>query len=333
MDILRPAAFEEHIPLYDRLVWQTSGIDRYCSSSGWVLSAHEAFHGDHDPIFLTCNDGYGLFFQQQVFKWGRMLLPLESSWFLGCPLISDQPLKMIPNFRETLQSGALIWDACVVSGIAMGSPMFTAIVNHFSNDHQLRQGPGVVRHMGDLRGGLDDYLARRGKRFCKNIRRTCRLAESEGLTFQWWSKPLDRAEADDLFNRVMKVEAISWKGTTGVGINSGTMRAFYYKMIQRQAPNGIIRLGFAQQGGRDVGYILGGVMGSVYRGYQFSFEPVLSRISPGNWMQYQAIQRLCKENVLFYDLGSDLEYKRKWADITFDTTSLIIARKGIVPEI
>ena len=47
---------------------------------------------------------------------------------------------------------------------------------------------------------------------------------------------------------------------------------FYQRALPRLAARGALRLSFARDGERDVGYVLGGVLGDTYRGLQLSYD-------------------------------------------------------------
>jgi CelD/BcsL family acetyltransferase involved in cellulose biosynthesis len=83
------------------------------------------------------------------------------------------------------------------------------------------------------------------------------------------------------------------------------------------------RLLFARREGTDLAYILGGVLGYTYRGLQFSFSQDHKRLSLGNLCQYHQIARLCEEGIDLYDLGVDVEYKRRWGETRRDTVTLV----------
>jgi CelD/BcsL family acetyltransferase involved in cellulose biosynthesis len=73
-----------------------------------------------------------------------------------------------------------------------------------------------------------------------------------------------------------------------------------------------------------VGYILGAVRGGTYRGLQLSFDEDQAGRSLGNLLQLHQMESLVEEGVTTYDLGMDMEYKRRWADDAFTTVSMAI---------
>lgn len=186
------------------------------------------------------------------------------------------------------------------------------------------KGPTTTRRVAALDGGLDGFLARRTAKFRKNLRRYERLVARTGLSFEWWNRSLTAAEGEQLFARLLAVEARGWKGSAGVGIDHGDMCTFYRELMALQGPAGAIRLGFARQDDSDQAYILGGVHRDTYRGYQFSFAAEHEALGLGNWMQLRAIEELCAEGVALYDLGSDMAYKQAWSDRPFETCALMV---------
>jgi hypothetical protein len=188
-----------------------------------------------------------------------------------------------------------------------------AVVAAFAH-HELRLGPTLRRHVASLEGGLDGYLARRGRKLRENLRRATRRANALGLTF----------EAGGTLERAVAVERRSWKGAAGTGILVPEMRAFYEVILARLGPR--TRLLFARRDGEDLGYILGGVRDGCYRGFQFSYDQRMRHVSLGGLLQLEQIAALATEGVLVYDMGIDLPYKRRWADAPVDTVTLAVVR-------
>ena len=104
------------------------------------------------------------------------------------------------------------------------------------------------------------------------------------------------------------------------------MRAFYAHMVRLLAPAGRMRLILARHEDRDIGFILGGVFAGEYRGLQFSHDVAYRHLSLGNVLQRQQIERLCREGIGLYDLGTMMEYKERWADEAFVTRLLVVLR-------
>src|SRR6185295_4564657 len=112
----------------------------------------------------------------------------------------------------------------------------------------------------------------------------------------------------------------------GVGIVTGPMHTFYQLMLPRLCARGQQRTMFAQKGGLDLGYILGAVFEGEYRGLQFSYDDEHAHLGLGGLLQYHQIVDLCEEGVARYDLGTEMDYKRRWAEDVMETEMLVLVR-------
>jgi CelD/BcsL family acetyltransferase involved in cellulose biosynthesis len=186
-----------------------------------------------------------------------------------------------------------------------------------------RWGQPTLRHVASLDGGVDGFLARRSRNFRKALRQALRHADDGGVTFES-VRATTEAEAVALYDRIQAIEARSWKAQGGVGITSGPMRDFYAHMVRRLARHGRQRTFIARQDGVDVAYVLGAVFAGEYRGLQFSYDDAHARYSLGSLCQYHQIIELCAEGVARYDLGTDMDYKRRWAEEQFQTSLLVV---------
>nr|MBA3539105.1 GNAT family N-acetyltransferase [Deltaproteobacteria bacterium] len=134
------------------------------------------------------------------------------------------------------------------------------------------------------------------------------------------------AEAGELYDRIQTVETHSWKSRDGVGISTGPMRAFYSLMLPRLCTSRQQRVIFARLGDRDVGYIFGAVFEGEYRGLQFSYDDDLSHLGIGGLLQYHQVLELCADGIGRYDLGTEMAYKRRWAEELMETEMLVLVR-------
>jgi len=300
-------------------------IDRYCSGAAWGIASREAFFPKSDALVYRCNEGFLAMLSERSDHWGVMLLPLDASWFLGCPLVGPLPDAVLARFLD--QTPGPNWDTLLISGLQQGSPLFSRLLQVVQLRHEAYKGPPAIRRIADLREGADAYLARRPRSFRANLRRLKRRAQEAGLSIQILGADYSGEGVESLFLRMMDVERRGWKGQAGVGVNAGSMRRFYHRLIRMQAPLGQTRAILVTHEGQDVGYMLGGVAFNTFRGYQFSFDDEYRALGPGNLMQWVMIEALCEEGVAFYDLGTDMEYKRRWADFAMETVSLLVPRK------
>ncbi|MFU8806973.1 MAG: GNAT family N-acetyltransferase, partial [Bradymonadaceae bacterium] len=69
-----------------------------------------------------------------------------------------------------------------------------------------------------------------------------------------------------------------------------------------------------------------GIFQDTFRGLQMSYHDDYRDHSPGSLAQLALIENLCEEGIRSYDLGSDMEYKRQWAEEGLGTVALIVRK-------
>jgi CelD/BcsL family acetyltransferase involved in cellulose biosynthesis len=310
VEALTLAQLDQEAERYDALVQASSDIDRFCSSSDWILPAANGLKPGRDPFVRRGEHGYASFMATE--HEGRAWLePLEAIWGLGCPLIGD-PVELAVELAVALQ---MVPRAVMICGLERASLRFQATASVLHHRYDLGLAPPTRRFIASLEGGLDGFLSRRTHNFRRSLSRAERRAED--IAF------VEVRDPDEGWRRILAVEGRSWKGLEGVGFASAETLEFYGKMIPRLHRRGALRLMFAQREGRDVAYILGGIFGDTYRGLQFSFADDHAHLSLGNLCQLRQIEALCDEKIGFYDLGSEVEYKRRWGEIIHETVTLL----------
>lgn len=318
---MRPASLEElkhDAAAFDASVQRTEEVDRFCSSSDWILAADEALTPGRDPwIFREENTWLAMMMDR------RQAQPLEAAWGLSCPLVGGDPDRLGRLFAEVCKQQRDAWELILLTGIVMRSRLFQRLVLELAPRYHLGVGAITRRHVADLSGGLDGFLSRRSRNLRKALRQADRRARSAGISFEC-HETADLATAMVLYQRILAVEGRSWKGRERVGIDHGPMRRFYKRIVARLASRDALRVIFARCEDRDVAYVLGGVQGDMYRGLQFSFDSEFGRYSLGSLCQIEQIQRLAAQGYLSYDLGVDLDYKDRWSDRVMDTVLLVV---------
>jgi CelD/BcsL family acetyltransferase involved in cellulose biosynthesis len=307
----------------DSAVAQTPGIDRFCSSSAWVLSAAEALMPAREPWVHQGDHGWVAMMRGRHSSGLSYVEPLELAWGLASPLVGVDAAGVADQIIALIAARVGEIQVALVPGLAGDAPILRALLGRMPQAWERRWGQPTLRHVAHLGGGVDGFLARRSRNFRKALRQAGRHATSGGVTFES-VRCRDADAADALYDRIQAVEARSWKAQGGVGITSGPMRDFYHRMLRRLARHDRQRTIFARQGDRDIAYVLGAVFAGEYRGLQFSYDDEESRFSLGSMCQLQQITELCDEGILRYDLGTDMEYKRRWAEEQFQTTLLVI---------
>ncbi|HEY4178874.1 MAG TPA: GNAT family N-acetyltransferase [Kofleriaceae bacterium] len=309
---------------FDRAVSETPGIDRFCSSSAWVLAANTALMPPRAPFAYRGKSGYFAAAQGVHPAGFQYIEPLELAWGLASPLAGADSRALCEEIIGVLLARR-DWRLAIFAGLAETGPQRKALDRLLPPSWEQRLGKPTVRHVASLEGGVDGFLSRRSRELRKSLRKSQRAAAANGLTFED-VRVNDVAGATALYARIQAVEANSWKSRDGVGIADGPMRDFYGLMLPRLAVLGQQRTVFARAGQRDVGYILGAVQETEYRGLQFSYADDLAKLGVGSLLQFHQIEALCEQGVTRYDLGTSMDYKLRWAEEIMETEMLVLVR-------
>jgi CelD/BcsL family acetyltransferase involved in cellulose biosynthesis len=309
---------------FDREVARTPAIDRFCSSSAWILAAAGSLMPARAPFTFRGAHGYFAAMRGVHPAGFPYIEPVELAWGLASPLIGADVEALVAEVVPVL-AARRDWQLAILSGLTVTGPQRRALDATLPARWERRRGQPTVRHVASLEGGIDCFLARRSRDFRKALRKSQRVAQAAGLTFEV-VRASQETDASALYDRIQRVEATSWKSRDGVGIASGPMRAFYGTMLPRLCALGQQRTIFARVADRDVGYILGAVMVGEYRGLQFSYDAEFGTLGIGGLLQLEQIGELCAEGVLRYDLGTEMDYKRRWAEEIMETEMLVLVR-------
>ena len=273
---------------WNRAAAATAQYDPFCCRTEWALSFHESF-ARHRALHLRAEGGSVLAFaERRERRLGPVLEPVESHWLCGCPLLGADAVELLDAFLAEFDDSSRP-RAVLVSGILPGSRLRRRLAAAFERRWQIfvlepNHGRGA-----SLDGGLDGFLSRRSGRLRRELRRQQRRAREHGVWFER-AAPRSAAEAESVYARMLAVEQKSWKGIGRCGMAEPPSRAFYAAMLGRLAAAGAGRVVFARRGDDDVGFVLGGVCGSVYRGQQFSYDERWQALSIGNLLQVEQVR-------------------------------------------
>ncbi|MEE2785982.1 MAG: GNAT family N-acetyltransferase [Myxococcota bacterium] len=319
MEWLNYDDLDERSLSFNRGVWSTPHIDHFCSSTYWVLPAVRHFEPDCAPFIFTHDDTFGAFMTIEQGRGLTTALPLECGWGLAAPLIGADPDRSIGLLASAWRQRTEI-DAIILAGLPPQPPWLHALSARFDRQCRIGLGERCIRRLASLSGGVDGFLSRRSAKFRRNLKAARRQVHEAGIRFESASTGTPNA----LFDRILEIEAHSWKGRLGEGLDQRPSCDFYRDMVHRLRTDNACRLLFARQGERDVGFIFGAVVAQRYRGLQMSFDHTLKSLGLGNCLQYEMIELLCAEEVDIYDLGTDMPYKARWAEATFETAIIAL---------
>lgn len=326
MKLLTQQALEERADEFDRAVCQTPAIDHFCSSTLWILPAWRAFLPNHQLWAHESDQGFVALGIGQDRNLGAYVHPLEASWALASPFVGPSPARLTRRFVELCQHTDREWDILFLSGINPESATFHELIRGFRGQYSLGLGPSSTRRVASLDDGVDGFLGRRSSKFRANLRRSRRRGQEAGIDDVYIRHVDNISQSLKLLDRALAVERRSWKADAQTGIIDGPMRVFYRDMLPRLAARGALRFLFLRLDDQDIAYCFGAIFNGTFRGLQMSFDDDYRKHSPGSLAQLKMIEYLCDEGVANYDLGSDMEYKRRWAETGLETLAVIVRR-------
>lgn len=312
------------IRAHDELVTRTNGVDRYCSSSRWMLPAYDAFSAQESIVSINLDGGNAIFQEATLGNGQRALLPLEAIWQLGCPIAASSPRDAMKSLIETLLINSPSWDFALICGIEPSSALRHAFRFHCERTFtKFRRLDDAERDIIQLQDGDESWLARRSPGFRAKLRRACRQSEDADVTFMKLN-PRGRESGLACFERLLEIERASWKAQENTGLLGEPMRTFSKKVLVDAAIREELYVIVAQKSGVDVGFVYGALFDRCYRGLQMTYASECASISLGNVLQYRMIQWMTNTDCLEYDLGSALPYKARWSDDRRHTEAYLV---------
>lgn len=311
---------------WERIALRTNQVDPFCSSPTWQLAFHDG-EGSQGYLLLEAVDNSLVAFALKHIAGGSLprgvyLAPLESAWCFGCPVLGPNGVELLVKALDFAQSVVEYPVHALISGIRPQGKLLRLLRKEFGtgntkNRYRLLRHNGGCQASASLAGGLDGFLSRRSANFRSKLKKSRRQAVDAGIYFERVA-PSSPEVARRVYGRILLVERQSWKGLGHCGMNEPGAREFYACLIMRLAALNRARVIFARHEDKDIGYILGGMAGHVYRGQQFSYVDSWRQFSIGNLMQREKISWLCEEGAVRYDMGpidnEAMRYKHLWTE-------------------
>lgn len=294
------------------------GIDPICSRSEWTIPVAAAFAADAEPLVFTGPSGHVALLEHNTPN-GPVLSGFDSVWGFATPLIGRDPVTLVDDAYGLF--AALDFHALLVSGVDATGPLFAELQ---------RLDPAgfndtANRCVADVGAGFDDWLARRSSRFRRSLNAAANRAEAREISIEH-QHPVTDAEVTAAWQRVLAVEALSWKTDAQSGLVDTNLGFFTQAMSRRFAKTGRLRVLFARLDGVDIGYVIGARVGDRYRGFQHSYDRRYPELSIGKLLQFHNLRALIDEGVQTYDMGMHMAYKESYSDRIESTITLIFTK-------
>lgn len=320
-ELLPSRSFAAHAGIYDDAVLATPHLNPVCSSSDWLLSAHQHLHRPRAVRIRRAEGQWLVLARGSLFDLGVVWQPLETGWCFACPIIGDQPAVGIELLLEHLRDQEHPLPV-FLGGVPAFSELHLALRKRLGAFGHVHSMEGLTCLRADLTDGFEAWLERRSGKFRKSLRQTTDTLERAGATFVAAPRDLD---GGSVFDRCYAVEERSWKWMVNESaLQSDECADFYRDFCIRMQAKGRLRAGFLQIQGHDIAYVFGATMGTTYRGLQMGFSESLRDLAPGNALQLAFLEHLASEGITSYDLGMDLPYKRRWSDSEHPLRNLLL---------
>lgn len=319
--LLDAGQLDAHVPAIEAAVDATPGIDHWCSGPDWVLPVRHGFGQDATPLIVHSADGFALLARYAAEDGTVVIAGFEPLWGFACPLVGPRPGQLAADVVQHLRSVDR-WDRIILPGMPADGDLARSLAGPLSALGPVGAAVGITRVVTAV-SDFDQWLAGRSRVFRRNLRQAERRAADEGVTFETIS------DQSDLMDRLLAIERRGWKGGIDDGITSPSMEIFYRTMIERLQTAGRCRTVVARLADADIGFILGGERGRRYRGLQLSYVESARHLSIGHLLQLHEMRRVCADpGIDVYDLGMEMEYKRRWAGDEEASITLVVDRTG-----
>ncbi len=316
--------FQTDIDDFEQSVVTMPDISTVCTASDWQIAAYERLQDAREPRIYRRDTTWLLWCMGPVHRFRRVLQPFEMSWAFGTPLVGESIEACVQLSLEVLLRDRPSWEMAVFSGLPEGGALAAELRRTLGAHFYSESIAGSHCDQALLHDGLEAWLERRSRNFRVGLRKSERAAQEQGISFEWIDGECDGAA---LLERILRIEQRSWKGEAGKSIyRSPAYKGFYETLCGRLGKRGLLRTIFAQRNEQDIAYAFGGVVGSVYRGFQISYNDEFAAIGLGNLLQWQQMQKLAQEGITLYDLGMEMAYKKRWADRLQRFQTLIFTR-------
>lgn len=149
----------------------------------------------------------------------------------------------------------------------------------------------------------------------QQYRRKWRKAEAIGPVALEILSPTE-AELDPLFDRIMAVEAKSWKGRAGTALLQDDKQAAFFRSFGRKmAAKGLLRLCFLTIAGQDAAMSFATVWDNRFWAIKVGYDESFAPVSPGEALLVQLISHSAEQGYTSFEFcGKDAPWTRAWAE-------------------
>lgn len=307
------------LALWQKLALTTDQVDPVCCGPAWNLTCHSVFNPYSRIFYLQSMENLLLLCEIPAAGHGMYLMPLDSGWMFGQPLLGFYSYELL---EEALEIFSRAYERPLppvfLSGVRADGPEALNLFSTFSTDFNFYRHKSIVQCSASLSGGIDGWLARRSANHRAKLRKASRRAMEAGIVFTR-HRPEHIDDGLALYKKMIEIEKRSWKGIGHCGMAESPSLEFYAALMEQYVRSRMAFVIFAMRGEEYLGFVFGGGVGGIYRGQQFSYIEEARQLSIGNLLQFEQIKWLCELGFQRYDMGPlsgpRMEYKRHWTEL------------------
>jgi len=260
------------------------------------------------PVILSIKRKYG----QSI----RYLFPVSEYYNTHSDILikqlSDEPIKVFFNAIFSLRSK---WDVIIIQRLIEWNPLVESIRNYCNyNSIKYFVRKEQPSYFITLPGHLEEYLRKRSRNFRRSLIKNQRKLYSLGeIRIEKVVKP---EEMEQAFDKILRIEESSWKGSHGTSIKSVWKQYdFYRRLCRAVSQKGWIHLQFLLMNNDPVAYNMGLIIKKRYFYLKTSFDERYREYSPSMILRVNLIEELIKRNINEIDFTAEpYEWQKRWSE-------------------
>lgn len=309
----------------------------------WIDAAWQWLRADAEPRLICCYRGDELVAvapfcsrSQRRFKLEyRELSLIDIPDTQHCDIVSRSDLASAATSRILAHLGERRdWDVARLPKLEPASCARTEVADHCRalglRYGEITNGENLEVDISD---GWESYYATRSRRLKKgnnNIRN--RIGSQASQVRLLWSR--DRSDRDiqvgELLEDFKRISAASWKKETGLTLDQSGPGLFIDRLSEHAVENDWLSLWALELDGNVVATEYQLVRDGVVSALRADFDSEFADLSPGSYLNWQLLQKLCDTDLSLYRMGPGSNaYKLRWTNRTTELTELRVYNRTL----
>lgn len=185
----------------------------------------------------------------------------------------------------------------------------------------------------DISDGWENYYATRSRRLKKgnnNIRNRINR-QHEAVNLLWSREPAGSdLDVDGLLKDFKRISAASWKKETGLTLDQSAPGQFIDRLSKHAVENDWLSLFALELDGNVIATEYQLVRNGVVSALRADFDSEFSDLSPGSFLNWQLLQRLCDTELSLYRMGPGSNaYKLRWSNRSTELVELRVFNRTL----